>query len=290
MNYPSYSNDPNDPHSQDTVAGQPAPWPQPGQQPQQPPQQPQWGQSPYPQWGQQAPPHPQLPPPGQNFPPFSQQYPPPGQFGPPPNPQQLTAKPPLRLRFRAMPRWKRFGTIGCSTIIATIMLCSLCAVVGNALPKAPQQSSTIAVAQPSPTAYQVARIVPTLAPTATLTPEPTATPTPSPTPVPTPTPTPTPTPVPVPPVQQQAPVQQPAPPPPAPPSGVNGNPWGYDFNPGNYIYSTPAAFCTYFSCINNFENGTGYVEECSDGMYSRSGGRSGSCSHHGGNWRPLYSH
>jgi hypothetical protein len=30
--------------------------------------------------------------------------------------------------------------------------------------------------------------------------------------------------------------------------------------------------------------------ECSDGMYSQSGGESGSCSHHGGNLRPLYSH
>ena len=115
--------------------------------------------------------------------------------------------------------------------------------------------------------------IPQIAPTAT----------PSPTPSPTPTPTPTPTPVPAPPVQQ--PVQQPA-----PPSSVNGNPWGYDFNPGNLIYSPPSAFCSYFSCIGNFPYGKGYVEECQDGMYSKSGGRSGSCSYHGGDLRPLYSH
>jgi len=105
--------------------------------------------------------------------------------------------------------------------------------------------------------------------------------TPSPTPKPTPTPTQAP-------VQQSQPTQQPAPPPPS--TGVNNNPWGYDFNSGNYIYSPNSGFCSYFSCINNFWNGNGYVEECNDGMYGKSGGIQGSCSHHGGNMRPLYSH
>ena len=36
--------------------------------------------------------------------------------------------------------------------------------------------------------------------------------------------------------------------------------------------------------------GTGYVMQCADDMFSLSGGHSGSCSHHGGNKRPLYSH
>jgi hypothetical protein len=44
----------------------------------------------------------------------------------------------------------------------------------------------------------------------------------------------------------------------------------------------------WFRCIKTFWNGSGYVMECHDGMYSKSGGRSGSCSYHGGNWRPLY--
>jgi hypothetical protein len=30
------------------------------------------------------------------------------------------------------------------------------------------------------------------------------------------------------------------------------------------------------------------MEQCTDGMVSMSGGRSGSCSHHGGNRRPVY--
>jgi hypothetical protein len=56
------------------------------------------------------------------------------------------------------------------------------------------------------------------------------------------------------------------------------------------IYNPLAAFCQYFSCISSFWNGQGYVVECQDAMYSKSGGHSGSCSHHGGNRRPLYSH
>jgi hypothetical protein len=170
-NSPQWPNDPNDPHAQDTVAGQ---------YPQQPS---------YPQ---------QAPPPSQ----YSQ----PGQFGPPPNLPQLTAKPPLRQRFRAMPRWKRFGTIGCSTIIGAIMICSLCAIVSNALPKAPQPPETTIA---SALTHQTVQRAPTTKPKPTQKPKPTPTATPTPAPSPTATPTmPTPTPTPMP-VQQQAPVQQP---------------------------------------------------------------------------------
>jgi hypothetical protein len=80
------------------------------------------------------------------------------------------------------------------------------------------------------------------------------------------------------------------PPTPKPITGVNGNPWGYDFAPGAPIYNPPAAFCRYFSCIPNFPNGTGYVVECQDLMYSLSGGNRGACSYHGGEYRELYNH
>jgi outer membrane biosynthesis protein TonB len=93
---------------------------------------------------------------------------------------------------------------------------------------APSTGTTTTTTAPAPT-QQVAYTAPTQMPTQ----EPTATPTPSPTPSPTPTPIPTPTPEPV---QQQAPVQQQQPAQqPAQTTGVNGNPWGYDFNPGSYI-------------------------------------------------------
>jgi hypothetical protein len=74
------------------------------------------------------------------------------------------------------------------------------------------------------------------------------------------------------------------------PGAVNCNPWGYNFSPGTVITDPPAAFCSYFDCINNFSNGLGYVVQCGDLRYSKSGGRSGVCSQHGGYKRTLYSH
>lgn len=114
---------------------------------------------------------------------------------------------------------------------------------------------------------------------------PTATDTPTPTPTLTPTPTPKPAIAPT-----HAPQPTPPPPTPTPCPGVNCNPWGYNFTPGNYIYFPPAAFCSYFTCVNNFFNGRGYVVECHDGEYSKSGGSKGACFYHGGVLRPLYSH
>jgi hypothetical protein len=72
---------------------------------------------------------------------------------------------------------------------------------------------------------------------------------------------------------------------------VNCNPWGYNFSPpGNLIYNPPSAFCSYFNCIANFSTGTGYVIECQDLTFSKTGGVPGSCSQHGRDYRPLYSH
>jgi hypothetical protein len=45
----------------------------------------------------------------------------------------------------------------------------------------------------------------------------------------------------------------------------------------------PAAdFCAAHSCIPSFYDGTGYIVQCNDGMWSHSGGVSGACSYHGG--------
>ena len=89
------------------------------------------------------------------------------------------------------------------------------------------------------------------------------------------------------------PTQPPSRPTPARPicQAVNGNPWCYNFSPGNLIYNPPSNFCDYFNCITSFWQSTnGYVDECNDGMYSHSGGVQGACSRHGGEMRPLYSH
>ncbi len=69
---------------------------------------------------------------------------------------------------------------------------------------------------------------------------------------------------------------------------VPANPWGYNFDCCTLITNPPTDFCTYFPCIASFATGTGYVVECADGNYSRSGGVTGVCSTHGGFGRNLY--
>jgi hypothetical protein len=54
-----------------------------------------------------------------------------------------------------------------------------------------------------------------------------------------------------------------------------------------YDSSTPApldetGFCDTHACIDNFDNGNGYIVQCADGMWSHSGGIQGACSWHGG--------
>lgn len=113
----------------------------------------------------------------------------------------------------------------------------------------------------------------------------------SPTPTPTPSPTPKPTPTPVPPTPTPVPTQPPVPTPtPAPATGVNANPWGYDFIPGAVITDPNSAFCSYFTCTSSFWSGQGYVVQCGDGHYSKSGGRRGACSRNGGVAQTLYQH
>lgn len=179
--------------------------------------------------------------------------------------------------------WKSFGGwkpqskiafgigVGCSFILATCVVCSSLTVALAALSPSPTASSN-QISPTSTTAQQV--IVPGNA-TATAATQATATASPTmakPTPIPSKAPT-------KPPAPTKTPCASPC------------NPWGYNFTPpGNLIYSPPSNFCSYFACIANFPNGKGYVMECQDAKFSKSGGISGSCSQHGGNLRPLYSH
>lgn len=152
----------------------------------------------------------------------------------------------------------------------------------------------------NPTPKQVAAVplqstpteLPSTSPNAAL-PSLTPTPVPSPSPSPTPTLTPTPTPPPATAKPIPPPTQAPPPPPTQAPvdlCGAPGNPWNYNFCGGNVIKSPPANFCDYFNCIPSFwKSALGYVDQCVDGTYSHSGGRSGACSSHGGERRPLYS-
>src|SRR5205823_2494681 len=175
-------------------------------------------------------------------------------------------------------------------ILGGILLfsCVVCSVAGALTPS----SKTAVVPTATPTQasiVQVSQATPSDTPTPSPTPSPTPTPRPTATPTPRPTPTPTqaavvkPTPTPIPPTPTPVKCQ-----------GVNGNPWCYDFNPGNLISYPPSGFCNYFNCIASFygsdDPGDGYITECADGTFSQSGGERGACSSHGGELKPLYSH
>lgn len=176
--------------------------------------------------------------------------------------------------------WREAGKGGKCGIIAVCLLLpfSLCICISVAT--ASTGNHVASVASPTPVATRVP--TPTHQRASVPTKVPTSVPTKVPTPKPTQPPEPTPTPVPTqPPVPTSPPVH----------TGVNGNPWGYDFSPGNYIYNPDAAFCTYFTCVTTFWTKTnGYVVECGNGDYSHSGGVRGACSRDGGVSQILYSH
>jgi hypothetical protein len=133
----------------------------------------------------------------------------------------------------------------------------------------PAQSRVFTRTSPAP-------VSPGLSSPVVLTAVPTVSATPSPTPVPRSTLTPVPRSTPTPGAHCVA---------------VNHNPWCDNFQHGHLLYKPQIAFCTYFRCVSSFwQNTRGYVDECKDGAYSHSGGRSGDCTHHGGPRRPLYSH
>lgn len=142
----------------------------------------------------------------------------------------------------------------------------------------PAAGSSTSVSQPTTPSTTAAptTVAPTTAPAPTAPPTTQAPPPPPPTAAP----------------QTQAPVTAaPATPPPtANLCGAPQNPMGYNYcGRGSLIVSPDPHTCSYFSCIQNFYNGSGYMEECNDGMVSMSGGRRGACSYHGGEQRPVYS-
>ncbi len=185
-----------------------------------------------------------------------------------------------KLRIPELPSARHRPKIGCATgivvMLLTIPFTFVLAKENTNIARSQQAGTNITVeSTPSqkdivmttPTPQPMLTSQPTLTPQLTLTPTPVLQPTHQPTSQPTPTPTP----------QQTV--------------GVNGNPWGYDFNPGKLIYNPPDTFCDYFNCGNRFWSNTGgYIDECNDETYSQSGGLSSACSRHGGEMRPLYSH
>jgi len=208
---------------------------------------------------------------------FQQQpLPQPGQFqafNPPPT---LGSQKGIRQWYKNRSRGAKIGLWWSAFIVFLLFAYA----IGNAVNSAAPSTSS----SPSPTAQQVALLS---SPAVTQQTQPTAVPTHVPTARPTLVPT-----------HAVQPTQPPKPtsPPPTPTTcpGINCNPWGYNFVSGRLIYYPPSNFCNYFNCIPSFwepdDPGDGYVVQCSDGMYSQSGGERGACSYHGGVSHPLYSH
>ncbi|OKI46830.1 hypothetical protein A6A27_36860 [Micromonospora sp. CB01531] len=106
------------------------------------------------------------------------------------------------------------------------------------------------------------------------------------------------------------PVTQPAPPPdagpgpgrptPAPPNGPEGhptpadrcgaptNPYGYTYCAGELVHEPAADVCNYFTCVEGFWAGKGYMIVCDDGRIGMAGGPTGRCPEHAGRKDPVY--
>lgn len=72
--------------------------------------------------------------------------------------------------------------------------------------------------------------------------------------------------------------------------GAPANTLGLNFCRRGHLVQPPAptAVCTVFRCIQNFDNGKGYLEQCNDGQVSMSGGKQGACSKHNGEKQAIY--
>lgn len=259
------------------------------------------GRGPVPPYGQPQDPYSVLPgqanqppygPPAGSVPPFPSPPPISGPpvSGPPPGYPPTASYPPIP---PTGPK-KKVGKTGLiiGIVAAVLILCCggltlIGALVGNPTPAAKTAAATERSPSPSspgsPTASAPATM-PVAAPPASTAPVATTTP-PAPPAVHTTGPAAKPT--------TRAPTTKAATQPPAAPvdlCGAPANPYGYNFCGGSTITNPPSDICNYLSCIGNFWNGRGYIEQCQDGMFSKSGGIQGSCSSHGGNRRPLYSH
>jgi hypothetical protein len=71
------------------------------------------------------------------------------------------------------------------------------------------------------------------------------------------------------------------------PPPINGNPWGYNWGCCDKILDPPSDFCSFFACVTTFYNGTSFVVECRDGLFSATGGSKQTCSGHDGHKRTL---
>jgi hypothetical protein len=66
------------------------------------------------------------------------------------------------------------------------------------------------------------------------------------------------------------------------------NPYGYNFCGGSVITDPPSDICTYLNCVNKFWNGNGFIVECQDNTFSKTGGTDDVCPKDDGYLKTLY--
>ena len=66
------------------------------------------------------------------------------------------------------------------------------------------------------------------------------------------------------------------------------NPWCYTFVSGRQILNPPTNFCTFFACAPQFFQGQGFVVQCQDLTFSKTGGTPSACAGQGGEQRTLF--
>ncbi|MGR6317504.1 hypothetical protein Q2K19_05425 [Micromonospora soli] len=70
--------------------------------------------------------------------------------------------------------------------------------------------------------------------------------------------------------------------------GAPENPYGYNYCGGDLVQEPAAGVCSYFTCVDGFWAGKGYLIVCDDGRIGMVGGPTGRCPERAGRKDPVY--
>lgn len=70
--------------------------------------------------------------------------------------------------------------------------------------------------------------------------------------------------------------------------GAPENPYGYTYCGGVLVHDPAPDICRWFTCVDGFWQGRGYLTVCEDGRLGMVGGRTGSCPERAGRKEPVY--
>ncbi|WP_091339165.1 hypothetical protein [Micromonospora rhizosphaerae] len=70
--------------------------------------------------------------------------------------------------------------------------------------------------------------------------------------------------------------------------GAPENPYGYNYCGGDLVHEPAVGVCSYFTCVDGFWAGKGYLTVCDDGRVGMVGGGTGRCPERAGRKEPVY--